>query len=215
MVGLSPDTGQQCPPSLGGDLAAHPYTPQMRTRHLIIEIAQTVALTVIAFYLLQAFIAQPFRVEQGSMRLTFEPGEYVLVDKISPRITGFHRGDVVIFHPPESWPSSRDNTPYIKRVIGLPGETVTIGTDGVRINGVLLPEGYVYLDGGDNVEEPQSWTLTAEELLVFGDHRSNSSDSRAYGPIPVNAVVGRAVIRYFPINRMSLITPPPYSIAEP
>ena len=215
MVGLPPDMGQT-PHSLSkGDLAAHPYTPQMQKRHLLIEIAQTVALTVVAFYLLQTFIAQPFRVEQGSMRITFEPGEYVLVDKLSPRLTGFHRGDVVIFLPPESWPSSSDNTPYIKRVIGLPGETVTIGADGVRINGSLLTEGYVYLDDGSNIEEPQSWRLAADELLVFGDHRSNSSDSRAYGPIPISAVVGRAVIRYYPIDRMSLITPPPYSIAVP
>ena len=187
----------------------------MRKRHLLIEIAQTVALTVVTFYLLQAFIVQPFRVEQGSMRITFEPGEYVLVDKLSPRVTGFHRGDVVIFHPPESWPSSSDNPPYIKRVIGLPGETVTIGPDGVRVNGVLLPEEYVYLDGDGNVEEPQNWVLATDELLVFGDHRSNSSDSRAYGPIPVSAVVGRAVIRYYPIDRMSLITPPLYNIAVP
>ena len=215
MVGLPPNTGQTARPLFGGDPAAHPYTPQMRKRHLLIEIAQTVALTVVAFYLLQAFIAQPFRVEQGSMRITFEPGEYVLVDKLSPRLTGFHRGDVVIFHPPESWPSSSDNTPYIKRVIGLPGETVAIGADGVRINGALLTENYVYLDDGDNVEEPQSWRLAADELLVFGDHRSNSSDSRAYGPIPASVVVGRAVIRYYPLDRISLITPPPYSVAVP
>ena len=100
-------------------------------------------------------------------------------------------------------------------MIGLPGETVTIGPEGARINGVLLTEDYVYVEGGGNIEEPQSWTLAADELLVFGDHRSNSSDSRAYGPIPVSAVVGRAVIRYYPIDRMSLITPPPYNIAVP
>jgi len=187
----------------------------MRKRHLLIEIAQTVALTVVAFYLLQSFIAQPFRVEQGSMRTTFEPGEYVLVDKISPRLTGFHRGDVVIFHPPESWPSGGDGTPYIKRVIGLPGEMVTIGPDGVHINGTLLSETYVFRDGGADTDEPQSWTLAADELLVFGDHRSNSSDSRAYGPIPVDAVIGRAVIRYYPIDRMSMIVPPPYATAVP
>ena len=214
MVGLPPDVGQPAQSRSRGGPAGHPYTPHMRKRHLLIEIAQTVALTVVAFYLLQTFIVQPFRVEQGSMRITFEPGEYVLVDKLSSRLTGFHRGDVVIFHPPESWPSGSDNTPYIKRVIGLPGETVTIGPDGVRINGALLPEEYVYIDGG-GAEEPQSWNLTADELLVFGDHRSNSSDSRAYGPIPLSAVVGRAVIRYYPIDRMSLITPPPYNVAVP
>ncbi len=188
----------------------------MRKRHLLTEILQTVALTVVAFYLLQNFVAQPFRVEQGSMRMTFEPGEYVLVDKLSPRLTGFHRGDVVIFHPPESWPSSKDRTPYIKRVIGLPGETVTIGPEGVRINGTLLEEAYVYRDGEGDVEEEDQWTLGADELLVFGDHRSNSSDSRAYGPITVSSVVGRAVVRYYPIDKMNIIVPPLYDpIAVP
>ncbi|MFM8935173.1 MAG: S26 family signal peptidase, partial [Candidatus Limnocylindrus sp.] len=69
----------------------------MRKRHLLIEILQTVALTVIAFALLQSFVTQPFRVEQTSMQNSFQPGEYVMVDKLTPRFTGFHRGDVVIF----------------------------------------------------------------------------------------------------------------------
>ena len=187
----------------------------MQKRRLLTEIAQTVAFTVIGFYLLQALIVQPFRVEQTSMRVTFEPGEYVLVDKISPRLTGFHRGDVVIFHPPESWPSSSDGTPYIKRVIGLPGETVTIGPGGVEVNGMRLTEDYVYLDGGGDVEEPQEWTLADDELLVFGDHRSNSSDSRAYGAIPIGSVVGRVVLRYYPLEKVSLISPPSYDAAVP
>jgi signal peptidase I len=187
----------------------------MPKRHLLIEIGQTVVLTVVAFYLLQSFIAQPFRVEQTSMQTSFQPGEYVLVDKLSPHFTGFHRGDVVIFHPPASWPASNDNTPYIKRVIGLPGDTVTIGLDGVHINGALLSEPYVFRDGEASTDGSQTWTLTSDQLLVFGDHRSNSSDSRAFGPIPISAVVGRAVVRYFPIDRISLIVPPTYAPAVP
>ena len=92
---------------------------------------------------------------------------------------------------------------------------MTIGPEGVRINGALLPEDYVYLDSGSDIEEPQSWSLGTDELLVFGDHRSNSSDSRAFGPIPVGSVVGRAVVRYYPLDKMSLITPPLYTIAVP
>jgi len=195
--------------------AEAPYTLLMRKRHLLLEFAPTVALTLIGFFLLQALIVQPFRVEQTSMETSFEPGEFVLVDKFTPRLTGFHRGDVVIFHPPEGWPSGDDSTPYIKRVIGLPGETVTIGPDGVRINGTLLPEPYVYVDDGGYFEEEQSWSLAADQLLVFGEHRSNSSDSRAYGPIPTDAVVGRAVIRYFPVHKISLIMPPAYDAAVP
>lgn len=182
----------------------------MRKRHLLFEILQTVALTVIAFALLQSFVTQPFRVEQTSMQNSFQPGEYVMVDKLTPRFTGFHRGDVVIFRPPESWPSSSDGTPYIKRVIGLPGETVVIGPEGLTVNGMQIEEPYVYRDSGSGAEELTSWTLGADEILVFGDHRSNSSDSRAFGPIPTSSVVGRAVIRYFPIDQMSIIAPPAY-----
>lgn len=182
----------------------------MRKRHLLIEIAQTVALTVIAFYLLQALVTQPFRVEQTSMQNSLQPGEYVMVDKLTPRFTGFSRGDVVIFRPPESWPSSNDGTPYIKRVIGLPGETIAIGPEGLTINGMPIDEPYVYWDDGSGVEEAATWTLGAEELLVFGDHRSNSSDSRAYGSIPTSSVIGRAFVRYFPIDRMNIIVPPSY-----
>lgn len=185
----------------------------MRKRHLLIEIAQTVALTVIAFYLLQALVTQPWRVEQTSMQNSLQPGEYVMVDKLTPRLTGFHRGDVVIFRPPESWPSSSDGTPYIKRVIGLPGETVVIGPEGLTINGTRIDEPYVYWNDGIGVEEPTTWTLGAEEILVFGDHRSNSSDSRAYGPIPTSSVIGRAFLRYFPVDRISIIVPPTYPTA--
>jgi signal peptidase I len=137
------------------------------------------------------------------------------VDKLSPHLTGYHRGDIVVFHPPANWPVNSENTPFIKRVIGLPGEMVTIGPDGVHINGAVLSEPYVYREDGADIEEQQSWTLAENELLVFGDHRSNSSDSRAYGPIPVDAVIGRAVIRYYPIDRMSMIVPPPYATAVP
>jgi signal peptidase I len=182
----------------------------MRKRHLLIEIAQTVALTVIAFYLLQALVTQPFRVEQTSMQNSLQPGEYVMVDKLTPRVTGFHRGDVVIFRPPDTWPSSSDGTPYIKRVIGLPGETVEIGPGGLTVNGTAVDEPYVFWNDGDGIEDENSWTLGADEILVFGDHRSNSSDSRAYGPIPTSSVIGRAFVRYFPIDRMSFIVPPSY-----
>jgi signal peptidase I len=188
----------------------------MRLRRLAIEIVQTVALTILAFYLLQTFVAQPFRVEQGSMRQTLEPGQYVLADKLTAALTGYHRGDIVIFHPPSTWPADAAGTPYIKRVIGLPGETVDI-TDGiVSIDGVPIDESYIYRDGGgDGAGETGHWVLGSTEILVFGDHRSNSSDSRAYGPIPISSVIGRAVLRYFPINLLTILTPPTYRQATP
>jgi signal peptidase I len=95
-------------------------------------------------------------------------------------------------------------------VVGLPGETIAIGPEGLTVNGTRVDEPYVYWNSGSGVEEAATWTLGAEELLVFGDHRSNSSDSRAYGPIPTSSVIGRAFVRYFPIDRMSIIVPPSY-----
>ena len=198
---------------------AHPPPPilsGMRLRRLAIEIVQTVALTILAFYLLQTFVAQPFRVEQGSMRQTLEPGQYVLADKLTAALTGYHRGDIVIFRPPSTWPGDAAGTPYIKRVIGLPGETIDLVDGVVSVNGVPIDETYTYRDGGgDGVGESGRWVLGETELLVFGDHRSNSSDSRAYGPIPTTSVIGRAVLRYFPIDLLTIITPPTYRQATP
>ena len=201
----------------GGSTAA-PYTPPMRDRRLLVEIAQTAIITVIAFYLIQGFVAQPFKIEQTSMEQSFEPGEYVLVDKLSARITGFHRGDVVIFSPPEGWPlEGRDGspTPFIKRVIGLPGETITMVAGVISVDGTVIDEPYVFRDGEDAFGDDGEWTLGADELLVMGDHRSNSSDSRIYGPIPTSTVIGRAVIRYFPIDRMKIVAPPDYGASNP
>jgi len=187
----------------------------MRLRKLAIEIVQTVALTVVAFYLLQAFVAQPFRVEQGSMRQTLEPGQYVLADKFTAALTGYHRGDIVIFRPPSTWPGDEAGTPYIKRVIGLPGESVDIANGIVSINGVPIDEAYVYREGGDGADESGHWVLGPTELLLFGDHRSNSSDSRAYGPVPTANVIGRAVLRYYPVNLLTILTPPTYPQTTP
>ena len=110
----------------------------MRLRRLAIEIVQTVALTILAFYLLQTFVAQPFRVEQGSMRQTLEPGQYVLADKLTAALTGYHRGDIVIFRPPSTWPGDAAGTPYIKRVIGLPGDVIQMRGGILEINGVAV-----------------------------------------------------------------------------
>ena len=198
---------------------AHPPPPilsGMRLRRLAIEIVQTVALTILAFYLLQTFVAQPFRVEQGSMRQTLEPGQYVLADKLSAALTGYHRGDIVIFRPPSTWPADASGTPYIKRVVGLPGETIDVIDGVVIVNGVPIDEAYTFRDGGGlGTGESGRWVLGATELLVFGDHRSNSSDSRAYGPIPTSSVIGRAVLRYFPVDQLMIITPPTYRQAAP
>jgi signal peptidase I len=121
----------------------------------------------------------------------------------------------VVFSPPSDW--TQDPTPFIKRVIGLPGDRVEIKDDGkVYVNGVALDEPYTYKNAA-GVNEPtttltdqSSWVVPAGELFVMGDHRQKSADSRAFGPIPESNVIGRAFLRYWPIGTIGILQTPSY-----
>ena len=122
------------------------YSPLVERRSsfgCLVEVVETLVLTLIIFFVIQTFIAQPYQVQQNSMERTLEPGQYVLVDKLTPRWDAYGRGDIVVFNPPASW--TTETTPFIKRVIGLPGDTVEVNDDGlVYVNGTPLDESYTY-----------------------------------------------------------------------
>jgi signal peptidase I len=179
----------------------------------LFEIVETLVLTLIIFLVIQNFVAQPYQVQQQSMERTLEPDQYVLVDKLTPRWDTYDRGDVIVFNPPQAW--VQDNgTPFIKRVIGVGGDEVEVRDDGfVYINGIKLDEPYLY--AVDGVPQPTSttpdrdhWVVPDGELFVMGDHRSSSADSRAFGPIPVSAVIGRAWLRYWPFDTFGILSTP-------
>ena len=111
----------------------------------LLEIAETLALTLIIFFVIQTFVAQPYKVQQKSMEHTLEPEQYVLVDKLTPRFDTYKRGDIVVFTPPADWVQD-DGTPFIKRVIGLGGDTVDIRDGHVFINDTKINEPYLYAE---------------------------------------------------------------------
>lgn len=196
-------------------------TPSKRAlvRRGLFEVVETLLLTVLIFFLVHTFVAQPFRVEQRSMEATLLPEQYVLVDKLTPRWAPYERGDIVVFEPPESMRSG-SGAPFIKRVIGLPGDRVKLEDGLVLVNGVELDEPYLFERRGEpEPTEPggdgDSWVVPVGSLFVMGDHRSASADSREFGPIDTSTVLGRALLRYWPFDTFGPIERPTYPERTP
>ncbi|XKT74169.1 MAG: signal peptidase I [Patescibacteria group bacterium UBA2163] len=151
------------------------------------------------------FIAQPFIVRGASMEPTFSSGEYLIVDQVSYRFNEPARGDVIILRYP------KDNSVFfIKRVIGLPGETVEIVGNRIRIHreGIetpprVLDEHYLELD--QLQDEYGAYTLSEDEYFVLGDNRQKSSDSRTWGVLKRDEIVGRAYMRLLPPSRLEIL----------
>jgi signal peptidase I len=182
----------------------------------LVEIVETLALTLIIFFVIQTFVAQPYKVQQQSMEHTLEPDQYVLVDKLTPRFDTYKRGDIVVFTPPADW-VQEDGTPFIKRVIGLGGDTVAIHDGGVYINGTKINEPYLFSAAAGQSPQPttvpgdqSTWVVPGGELFLMGDHRANSADSRTFGMVPTQQVIGRAWLRYWPINVFGILPTPTY-----
>ena len=184
-----------------------------RVKDAVIEIATTIGLAVVLYLIITTFFVQTFRVEQHSMQNTLQPGQHLLIDKITPRFDDYSRGDIIVFHPN----GRTDETPYIKRVIGVGGDRISIADGSVWVNGVALDEdSYTYAAPGQNEptrpKRESAWDVPEGQLFVLGDHRMQSTDSRdpSVGLVAVSDVVGRAWLRFFPLDTLGLMQVPDY-----
>ena len=171
------------------------------TRSTLEWIGVIVAALTVAM-LIKTILIQAFFIPSASMVPTLEVGDRVLVNKVSYNLHAIHRGDVVVFERP---PGDTDKKikDLIKRVIGLPGETVESKDGKVYINDRLLEE--PYLPAGTQTLRLAKVTIPAGQIFVMGDNRSNSTDSRVFGPISDKLIVGRAFVRIWPVSRLGFL----------
>jgi signal peptidase I len=166
------------------------------------ELASYAIFAAVIVIPVRLWIAQPFIVRGGSMDNTFLDGQYLVVDEISYRFHEPQRGDVLIFKYP------LDTSKYfIKRLIGLPGETVVVKTDSVTVINVAHPKGVVLNEPyiGSRTFGDQTTTLGPDEYFVMGDNRLVSSDSRVWGILPKSDIVGRPIVRLLPLGKMGYL----------
>jgi signal peptidase I len=192
------ETGYQLTESVGG---AVPGTTRFRWRRWAWDISRdlvgTILPAIVIALLIHLFLAQATRVYGQSMEPNIHANQRLVVEKLSYRLHGPRRGDVVVLHDP----TGADEL-LIKRVIGLPGERVTVTNGRVFADGLALPEPYLDQD----TESPsQSWVVPPFHVFVMGDNRGASRDSRIFGPVPIDQFIGRAIFRYWPLDQFGFV----------
>ena len=159
------------------------------------DLVETVVLAVLLYIGINAISAR-VRVDGFSMRPTLDDGEFVLVNRMSYRLGAIERGDIIVFN----YPANPDQE-LIKRVIGLSGDQVTINNGQVALNGYILSEPYI----ADAPQYNGTWSVPDNYLFVLGDNRNNSSDSHAWGMLPIANIVGKAIVIYWPPKMWKII----------
>lgn len=179
--------------------------------HFFLELIQVVAISLAIIIPVRYFLIQPFYVKGASMEPNFFDHEYLIIDEISYRFSEPERGDILVFH----YPNDPKNY-FIKRLVGLPGETVEVANGQVKIyndeypNGIVLDESLYLPD--EYTAQTRRDTLKADEYFVLGDNRASSLDSRFFGPIEEDVVVGKVWVRGWPLDRWKIFSTPDYNL---
>jgi signal peptidase I len=171
---------------------------------LFLELVQVVVMSLAVFVVVYIFVFQPNKVQGTSMVPNFQHNEFLLTDKVTYRWSRDPLpGDVVVFHSPNN------DKDFIKRIIAVPGDSVRVESGQVYINDQLIEELYLPTDvktsAGVFLREGDTYTIPEGGYFVMGDNRPASSDSREWGPVPAENIVGKAWFRYWPLTKIGLI----------
>ena len=178
---------------------------RLRRLAVFFDVVKILFLAVVLVEVVRLFVAQPFVVSGDSMVPTFYPNDYVVIDELTYELHKPQRGDIIIFHYPLD-PSIY----FIKRLIGLPGDTVMVDNGSVFVQSGTSTQRLLtepYLEAGVPKIETGTTTLGPDEYFVLGDNRNSSFDSRVWGPVPGRYIVGRAFVRLFPFTHTTLYRP--------
>lgn len=179
-----------------------------KTYAFLLDTVQTLLIVFAIFLVIYIFLFRPFQVSGNSMHPTFLDKQYILTNIITLKFGKPQRGDVIVFKAPNS--PEKD---YIKRVIGIPGDTVSIRDGNVYVNGIVFNES-AYLKpsvktfAGPFLREGTTATVLPDSYFVMGDNRSGSSDSREWGLVPFKSIIGKSLFVYWPLDKIGLIKNP-------
>jgi signal peptidase I len=200
------DFDQNPPKPMGQPADAPP--PDVQVENPWVEGVKTIALAAVLAVTIRVFVAEARWIPTGSMEPTLEINDRLIVDKVSYKFGGPRRGDIVVFNPTPVLEQQKFKDAFIKRVIGLPGEKVEVKDGTVFINDQAIAENYMK-ERPDYAWGPK--VVPENSYVVFGDNRNNSYDSHFWDFVPKDRLVGRAVVRFWPLNRAGGIAPkPPY-----
>lgn len=175
--------------------------PRLRQRSLIYEIVETIVL-IVAIYALVDLASVRFYVDGPSMEPSFVTGQRVIVSRVNYLIGDPERGQIIVFESPDR---PGIDPPLIKRVIGLPGEVIEVRDQAVYVNGNLLQEPYINEPCSASSCPDDRWELAGDEYFVMGDNRNRSRDSRRFGPVQHEHLIGEALVRYWPPQNWGLL----------
>lgn len=163
------------------------------------EVSESLIIAVVLALLIRTFMFQPFYIPTGSMEPNLMVQDHIIVNKVSYKLGEPERGDIVVFKYPVN--PKKD---FVKRLVGKPGERVEIRSGKVYINGSPMPE--EYLPAGIKFSDFGPVIVPENSYLMLGDNRSNSEDSRVWGPLPGDLIIGKAVLIYWPFDRVQMLS---------